>query len=341
MSGTQADPHLEIAHVLFMDIVGFSKSLINEQSEMLRQLNQIVRETAQVMAAEAAGKLIRLPTGDGMALAFFTTPNAPLRCAIEISQALKSHVALAVRIGINSGPVDEIVDVNERSNVAGIGITIAQRVMDCGDAGHILLSKRSADDLAQYGRWRPHLHEIGQCEVKHRVRLDIVNFHSDEVGNPATPEKLKKEREIATTPKSKALTGAMLAAATVMLLALGLWFFSHSSTRRAETMPAIPPEKRIAVLPFKPLLPENRDPVLELGMADTLIAKLSNSREIIVASLNSVRKFVGLEQDSLAGTGITGQFGPGRECPAGGRSNPGDRAPDQSWGRFVSLVRHL
>jgi len=136
-------------------------------------------------------------------------------------------------------------------------------------------------------------------------------------------------------------TGAMLAAATVMLLALGLWFFSHSSTRRAETMPAIPPEKRIAVLPFKPLLPENRDPVLELGMADTLIAKLSNSREIIVASLNSVRKFVGLEQDSLAGTGITGQFGPGRECPAGGRSNPGDRAPDQSWGRFVSLVRHL
>jgi len=170
MAEMQPDPRLEIAHVLFMDIVGFSKSLINEQSEMLRQLNQLVRSTAQVKAAEAAGKLIRIPTGDGMALGFFTTPDAPLRCAIEISQALKSLPKIPVRMGINSGPVDEIVDVNERSNLAGTGITMAQRVMDCGDAGHILLSKRSADDLAQYGKWRPHLHELGQCRY-HYARL--------------------------------------------------------------------------------------------------------------------------------------------------------------------------
>jgi TolB-like protein/Flp pilus assembly protein TadD len=296
MAETQPDFRLEIAHVLFMDIVGFSKSVINEQSEMLRQLNQIVRDTDQVRAAEAAGKLIRLPTGDGMALAFFTTPDAPLRCAIEISRILQSLPNLPVRMGINSGPVDEIMDVNERSNLAGAGITMAQRVMDCGDAGHILLSKRSADDLAQYGRWRPHLHELGQCEVKHGVRLDIVNFHSGEAGNPALPDKLKKAKEVTATPKSRGLLGVMLGAA-ILLLVLGVWFLSHVVTRK----PVAPPgEKRIAVLPFKPLLPENRDQVLELGMADTLIAKLSNSREIIVSSLNSVRKFVSIEQDSLA-----------------------------------------
>jgi len=296
MAETQPDFRLEIAHVLFMDIVGFSKSVINEQSEMLRQLNQIVRDTDQVRAAEAAGKLIRLPTGDGMALAFFTTPDAPLRCAIEISRILQSLPNLPVRIGINSGPVDEIMDVNERSNLAGAGITMAQRVMDCGDAGHILLSKRSADDLAQYGRWRPHLHELGQCEVKHGVRLDIVNFHSGEAGNPALPDKLKKAKEVTATLKSRGLLGVMLGAA-ILLFVLGVWFLSHVVTRK-PTAPS--GEKLIAVLPFKPLLPENRDQVLELGMADTLIAKLSNSREIIVSSLNSVRKFVSIEQDSLA-----------------------------------------
>ena len=204
MAETQPDPRLEIAHVLFMDIVGFSKSLINEQSETLRQLNQVVRDTAQVKAAEAAGRLIRIPTGGGMALGFFTTPDAPLRSAIEISQALKSLPNIPVRMGINSGPVDEIVDVNERSNLAGTGITMAQRVMDCGDAGHILLSKRSADDLAQYGRWRPHLHELGQCELKHGVRLDVVNFHSNEAGNPALPgetEKRKGDRDVSQIEK--------------------------------------------------------------------------------------------------------------------------------------------
>ena len=299
MAETQLDFRLEIAHVLFMDIIGFSKSLINEQSEMLRQLNQIVRDTAQVRAAEAAGKLIRLPTGDGMALAFFTTPDAPLRCAVEIAGVLKGYPSLPVRMGINSGPVDEIVDVNERSNLAGTGINIAQRVMDCGDAGHILLSKRSADDLAQYGTWRPHLHELGQCETKHGTTIDIVNFHNGEAGNPAIPEKLKKEKKTAAIPKSKSLIGALLAAAA-LLFALGVWFFSHNMTRKPATALAVAAEKRIAILPFKPLLAENRDQVLELGMADTLIAKLSNSRELIVSSLNSVRKFVRLDQDSVA-----------------------------------------
>jgi TolB-like protein/class 3 adenylate cyclase/Flp pilus assembly protein TadD len=300
MAEAQPDFRLEIAHVLFIDIVGFSKSLINEQSEMLRLLNQIVRNTSQVKAAEAEGKLTRLPTGDGMALAFFTSPDAPLRCAIEIAEELKHHPALAVRMGINSGPVDEVVDVNERSNLAGTGINIAQRVMDCGDAGHILLSKRSADDLAQYGKWRPHLHDLGPCEIKHGTTIDLVNFHDGEAGNPATPDRLAGKKKIAPSSRAKSLAGIWLAAAAALLVGLGVWFFFRSTAPKSSTASTTQSEKRIAVLPFKPLLPENRDQVLELGMADTLITKLSNSRQLVVSSLNSVRKFIELDQDSIA-----------------------------------------
>jgi class 3 adenylate cyclase len=178
---------LELGHVLFIDIVGYSKLLVDEQSELTRQLNQIVRDTEQVRNAEAKGKLIRLPTGDGMALVFSTSPEAPIRCAVEISRALKEKPAIKVRMGLHSGPVNAVSDVNERQNVAGGGINLAQRVLDCGDAGHILLSKRLAEDLAQYARWRDHLHELGQVEVKHGAKLDIVNFYTDEVGNAELP----------------------------------------------------------------------------------------------------------------------------------------------------------
>src|SRR4030088_2001878 len=218
MSELNPDLRLEIAHVLFIDIVGSSKLLTNEQSEVLRDLNQSVRSTEQVRSAEAAGKLTRLPTGDGMALAFFTTPDAPVRCASEISKALKNYPNLPLRMGVNSGPVDEVVDVNERSNVAGAGITLAQRVMDCGDAGHILLSKRIADDLAQYGRWRPHLHDLGQCEVKHGAKIDIVNFYTGEVGNPATPEKLRLAKRSAPRPWPR--KPLFIGAAALLLLAI-------------------------------------------------------------------------------------------------------------------------
>jgi TolB-like protein/tetratricopeptide (TPR) repeat protein/class 3 adenylate cyclase len=301
MPDLNPDLRLEIAHVLFIDIVGSSKLLINEQSELLRELNQVVLNTDQVRAAEAAGKLIRLPTGDGMALVFFSTPDAPVRCALEISKARQSHPKLKLRMGVNSGPVDEVVDVNERSNIAGAGITMAQRVMDCGDAGHILLSKRIADDLAQYSQWRPHLHDLGQCEVKHGAKIDIVNLYTDEAGNPAIPEKLEKEKQIAgaTSSRSKILRNAALIA-VALLLAFGFWFIAHRAGQSPTITPAAAGERRIAVLPFKPLVAENRDQVLELGMADTLIAKLSNTRQIIVSSLNAVRKYGGLEQDSSA-----------------------------------------
>ena len=155
---------LEIAHVLFIDIVGYSKLLINEQRALLDILNQIVRGTDQFRSAEAAGKLVKVPTGDGMALVFYSSPEAPVECALEISRVLKNRPELKLRMGVHSGPVSGVVDVNDRANVAGAGINIAQRVMDCGDAGHILLSKRVAEDLEQFGHWRPLLHDLARAK---------------------------------------------------------------------------------------------------------------------------------------------------------------------------------
>jgi predicted ATPase len=183
---------LEIAHVLFIDIVGYSKLLITEQSELLRNLNALVRGTEQFRSADTKGKLVSIATGDGMALVFFDNPEAPVECAMEISSAVKIYPDIRLRMGIHSGPVNQIVDINERSNIAGAGIDLAQRVMDCGDAGHILLSKRVADDLAPLPRWNPHLHELGECEVKHSRKISLVNFYTDEVGNPSMPRKLQQ-----------------------------------------------------------------------------------------------------------------------------------------------------
>src|ERR1700746_912479 len=185
---------LEIAHILLVDVVGYSKLLVNEQIEFLKELNQIVRSTECFRAAETAGKLIRVPTGDGMALLFSRSPEEPVRCALEISRSLKDHAHIQVRMGVHSGPVSQVTDVNDRTNIAGAGINIAQRVMDCGDAGHILLSKHLADDLAEYQHWRPHLHDLGEGEVKYGLRLHLVNPYKDGVGNPQVPEKLKRRR---------------------------------------------------------------------------------------------------------------------------------------------------
>src|SRR5205807_4784854 len=188
---SEADVKFEIGHVLFIDIVGYSKLLIREQTEQLQKLREIARATEQFRAAQAEGKLLRLPTGDGGALVFSDSPETPVACALEISKALKNYPDLRVRMGVHSGPVREVTDLNEQANIAGAGINMAQRVMDCGDAGHILLSKRVADDLEHYGRWRPLLHELGTCEVKHGATLAIVNLYSDEIGNPEPPKKFQ------------------------------------------------------------------------------------------------------------------------------------------------------
>src|SRR3989475_3972550 len=193
-AGTKPDLPLEIAHLLLIDVVGYSKLLVNEEIEFLQELNQIVRNTDQFRAAETKSKLIRVPTGDGMALLFFHSPEEPVRCALEISRTLQDHPHIQVRMGVHSGPVNQVTDVNDKTNIAGAGINVAQRVMDCGDAGHILLSWHIAEDLTQYRHWQPYLHDLGECEVKHGLRLHLVNLYQDNLGNPQVPEKLKRGR---------------------------------------------------------------------------------------------------------------------------------------------------
>src|SRR2546428_2848094 len=190
----KSDLQLEIAHVLLIDVVGYSRLLVNEQIELLQDLNQIVRNTECFRAAETKGKLIRVPSGDGMALLFFHSPEEPVRCALEISKALQEHPHIQLRMGVHSGPVNQVTDVNDKTNIAGSGINVAQRVMDCGDAGHILLSGHIAEDLTQYRHWQPYLHDLGECEVKHGLRLHLVNLCKDNLGNPHLPDKLKRGR---------------------------------------------------------------------------------------------------------------------------------------------------
>src|SRR5919205_1660876 len=216
---------LEIAHVLFIDIVGYSKLLIDEQSEALTELNQIVRNTEAAREAEAAGRLIILPRGDGMALVFTGSVEEPVECALEISQTLRAQPSLPVRMGIHSGPVHHQTDVNQRENIAGAGINIAQRVMDCGDAGHILVSKRVADDLAQYRRWQPYLHELGDIEVKHGVVVSLVNLYAETIGNPTPPAPIGKVRgsiPVSRVGTRKGLSPLALAIFIVAVLLLGL-----------------------------------------------------------------------------------------------------------------------
>src|SRR2546430_7101570 len=191
---TKPDLQLEIAHLLLVDVVGYSKLIVNEEIELLEELNQLVRSTECFRAAEASGKLIPVPTGDGMALLFFHSPEEPVRCALEISRILQDHPHIQLRMGVHSGPVNRITDVNDKTNFAGSGINVAQRVLDCGDAGHILLSAHLAEDLAQYRHWQPWLHDLGECEVKHGLRLHLFNLCKKNLGNPQVPGKLRRRR---------------------------------------------------------------------------------------------------------------------------------------------------
>src|SRR5215468_6820889 len=221
-SEQSTDVKFEIGHVLFIDIVGYSKLLIDQQTELQRQLSEIVRETEQFRAAKKSGKLIRLPRGDGIALVFFNTVEAPVRCALEVGKALLDHPDLKVRMGVHSGPINRVRDVDDRPDVAGAGINMAQRVMDCGDAGHILLSKRVADDLEEYPRWRPYLRELGECAVKHGVRLSVVNLFTEEVGNPQQPKKFFEEQQTQTGSNQHARPPVVGIIAILLLIGLAI-----------------------------------------------------------------------------------------------------------------------
>src|SRR5437867_9258447 len=240
---------LEIAHVLFIDVVGYTKLSISDQHAAVEELTRIVRASEQFQRAEVASRLLRIPTGDGMALVFYTSPEAPAQCAVEVSCALKEHSRLQLRMGIHSGPVSGIVDVNERANLAGAGINMAKRVMGCGDADHILLSKHVAEDLEEYEQWRPLLHDLGSCEVKHGVRVSVVNLYDDQFGNATLPRKLETVRKRRKRLRWATMTAALLALA---MIAAGIAMFSGYRVR--STLAA--PEKSIAVLPFENLSEE-------------------------------------------------------------------------------------
>ncbi|MFL6521244.1 MAG: FlgO family outer membrane protein [Chthoniobacterales bacterium] len=301
----EPDLQLEIAHVLFIDVVGYSKLLINEQHERLGELNQIVRSTDAFRVAESAGKLIRLPTGDGMALAFSTSPDAPVRCALQIAKALLTNPELKVRMGIHSGPVSGMTDVNDRSNVTGAGINLAQRVMDCGDAGHILVSQRVAEDLGQYRHWQPLLHDLGQCAVKHGEVVSLVNVYNDEIGNPLPPTRVQCHLEIRrdvgamkAMPARRRQIAALLFLA-VAVLSLASWFYFYRSPIRsvdsavaANSVNAVSvPEKSIAVLPFENLSASQETGFFTDGVHDQILTNLSKVADLKVISRTSVMQY--------------------------------------------------
>ena len=288
-----SDVKFEIGHVLFIDIVGYSKLLITEQSAQLQTLKEIVRGTEQVRRAEAEGKLLRLPTGDGGALVFRTSPEAPVRCAMEIAKSLKSYPKLRVRMGIHSGPVNEISDLNEQANIAGAGINMAQRVMDCGDAGHILLSRHVAEDLEQYPRWQPQLHDLGECEVKHGVRVSVVNFYTDELGNPDMPERLKSASVAAAVaaakrPPSRRKYLFIAGAAILVLIAIAGFLFWQRGKPKTFAITSAIPQKSIAVLPFENLSEDKANAFFADGVQDEILTDLAKIADLKVISRTSV-----------------------------------------------------
>src|ERR1700726_3789380 len=283
---------LGIAHVLFIDMVGYSKLLIEDQRALQQQLNQIVRGTEQFRAAEAAGKLVRLPTGDGMALVFFTSPAAPVQCALEISDALQSHSQLRLRMGINTGPVSGVADVNDKTNIARAGINMAQRVMDVGEAGHILLSKRAAEDLVQYRQWEPNLHDLGEFEVKHGVKISIVNLYTDKLGNRQVPEKLK---QFSRKQKFKRTLALLLLA---IALAAGALILFRQRPQPSGSMVWIP-EKSIAVLPFENRSEDKANAYFADGIQDEILTRLSKIADLKVISRTSTQHYKSAPENLL------------------------------------------
>jgi TolB-like protein/class 3 adenylate cyclase/Tfp pilus assembly protein PilF len=304
-AGPTPDLPLEIAHVLLIDVVGYSKLLVNEQIEYLQELNQIVRSTECFRVADASGKLRRVSTGDGMALLFFNSPEEPVRCALEISRSLQEHRHIQVRMGVHSGPVNRVRDVNDKTNFAGSGINVAQRVLDCGDAGHILLSGHIAEDLTQYRHWQPYLHDLDECEVKHGLRLHLFNLYKETLGNPQVPEKLKRRRWKQEPPPVRPVTSrpwprfwlAAALAVSVVALVTGLWISLHRESQNVAQIPATKSpaasivEKSIAVLPFENRSEEKANAYFADGVQQEILTRLSKIADLKVISRTSTQHY--------------------------------------------------
>src|SRR6266404_4869427 len=325
MAEVQKEIELEIAYVLFIDIVGYSKLLIDQQRRELETLSQIVRETDQFRKAEATHRLISIPTGDGMALVFYNAPEAPVECALEISRAAREHPELKLRMGVHSGPVSGVVDVSGRANIAGAGINTAQRVMDCGDAEHILLSRHVAEDLEQLGHWHRHLHDLGEAEVKHGAHVSVVNLYTEELGNPEVPQKFLQARHKAVAavplaPEKPSRSRSWMIAAGMLVLIGGLAVGGYVLSRRsapggaerpaaassapegragpanagslpASAAPAAFPEKSIAVLPFENLSEEKANAFFTDGVQDEILTDLAKIADLKVISRTSVMQY--------------------------------------------------
>src|SRR6266496_1105386 len=285
---------LEIAHVLFVDIVGYSKLLLNEQSEILDELNEVVRSAEQVRLAQDAGALLRLPTGDGVALIFRGSPEAPAQCALEIAQALKTRPKLQLRMGIHSGPVNEVMSADDRANIAGAGINIAQRVMDCGDAGHILLSKRVAQDLESHERWRSYLHDLGEVRVKHDVAVHVVNLYTDDLGNPQVPAKIQRERDAKAVVARRARAkrrNPLIFGSLIAIVAIGLGLFLLRDRLLRRPMETQMDAKGIAVLPFENFSDDKQNAFFADGIQDDILTSLARIKDLRVISRTSVMAF--------------------------------------------------
>src|SRR5438445_3211462 len=275
---------LEISHVLVIDIVGYSKLSINEQHAAVEELNQVVRAAEQFQRAEAARRLLKIPTGDGIALVFYTSPEAPAQCAVEISRALKDHPRLGLRMGIHSGPVSGVVDVTGQANLTGAGLNLAHRAMECGDAGHILLSKHVAEDLEEYKEWRPRLHDLGACEVKHGVRIGIANLYDSEVGNPQLPKKLQ-----AIKKHRSRVRWAAMAVALLMLAAIVAAFVFVLRKPMQSTLSTA--EKSIAVLPFENLSRDSDNAYFAVGIQNEILTRLAKIAALKVISHTSTQQY--------------------------------------------------
>jgi TolB-like protein/class 3 adenylate cyclase/Flp pilus assembly protein TadD len=275
---------LEIAHVLFIDIVGYSKLSINQQRAVVNELTEVVSASDQFQKAEAAERLIKIPTGDGMALVFYNSPEAPAQCAIEVSRILKEHPRLQLRMGVHSGPVSGVIDVNGHANLAGAGLNIAQRVMVCGDAGHILLSKHVAEDLEEYEQWRPLLHDLGSCEVKHGVRVSVVNLYDDQFGNAKLPRRFETVQKRRARLRCAAMTTAFLALAAIVA---GIVMFSRYRVRSTLAVP----EKSIAVLPFENRSEDKANAYFADGIQDEILTRLSKIADLKVISRTSTQHY--------------------------------------------------
>ena len=305
----EADLPLEIAHVLLIDVVGYSTVLADEQVKLLQEVNLVVHETESFRVAEISSQLVRVPTATGMALLFSRSPEQPVRCALEISRTLQAHPHIGVRMGIHGGPVNQVTDAHGNVNIGGSAIDVAQHVLECGGEGHILLSAHVAEDLSQYRDCQPYLHDLGECEVKHGLRMHLFNVYKGNLGNAQVPEAIRQRkgskhasavRPVTPSRWSKvALIGALLVSAAALAIGPLIYFHRRSppstiSARPGTTAtspPAAIPEKSIAVLPFENLSDQKENAYFADGVQDEILTSLAKIADLKIISRTSAKHY--------------------------------------------------